>query len=142
MFSKVYVVIGMGLVIGAVLWYISPRSRHKLRRWALIAIAVAIVVAIAYNYSEGDVEVAPPHQETVADLRSNQFQLNPWPGQRMRRMFAIPQPAVTAPWLWHEIGRRENAFDHGARLQEVVEALCRFGYVWRVVEGRCRLQNV
>ncbi|HIV56338.1 MAG TPA: hypothetical protein H9902_00135 [Candidatus Stackebrandtia faecavium] len=66
MFSKVYVIIGMGFVVGAVLWYLSPRARPKLRRWALIAIAVATVVAIAYNYSEADVEVAPP-PVTVVD---------------------------------------------------------------------------
>jgi|GEM_PF-3704481 len=50
--SGFYAVVGMGMMVAAILWIASPRSRHRLRRWAMIAALIALLLAIAYNYSQ------------------------------------------------------------------------------------------
>lgn len=49
-----YVIVGMGMLLAAIVWFVSPRSRHKLRRWAFIAALIALVLAIGYHYSTKD----------------------------------------------------------------------------------------
>lgn len=47
-----YAVVGMGMLVAAILWIASPRSRYKIKRLALLAGLIALVLAIAYNYSQ------------------------------------------------------------------------------------------
>lgn len=57
------------MLVAAIVWLVSPRSRYKLKRLGLIALLIAVVAAIAYRYSDadalsapGDVESAPSQQ--------------------------------------------------------------------------------
>ncbi|GAA4901381.1 hypothetical protein LX16_0436 [Stackebrandtia albiflava] len=49
-----YAVVGMGMMVAAIFWIASPRSRARIRRLALIAGLIALALAIAYNYSQRD----------------------------------------------------------------------------------------
>ncbi|ADD44735.1 hypothetical protein [Stackebrandtia nassauensis] len=49
-----YVLIGMGMLLAAIVWFVSPRSRWKLRRYAFIAALIALLLALGYHYSTKD----------------------------------------------------------------------------------------
>lgn len=52
--SSFYAFLGMAMVVAAIAWYVSPRSRRKIRRLAFIAGLIALFLALAYNYSQKD----------------------------------------------------------------------------------------
>lgn len=54
LFSSFYAIVGIGLLVAAIAWYISPRSRRRIRRYAMIAGLLALALAVAYNYSQED----------------------------------------------------------------------------------------
>lgn len=49
-----YVIVGMGMLVVAIVWFVSPRSRWKIRRWAFIAAIIGLLLAIGYHYSTKD----------------------------------------------------------------------------------------
>lgn len=49
-----YTFVGMAMMVAAIAWVVSPRSRHRIKRLALLAGLVALALAIAYNYSLRD----------------------------------------------------------------------------------------
>lgn len=46
-----YVIVGMGMLVAAIVWFVSPRSRWRIRRYAFIAALLALLLAIGYHYS-------------------------------------------------------------------------------------------
>lgn len=63
--SSFYAVAGMCMVVAAVVWYVSPGSRRKIKRLALIAGLVALALAVAYNYAQKDDGAAPDTVDNV-----------------------------------------------------------------------------
>ncbi|CAM3265379.1 hypothetical protein [Stackebrandtia soli] len=52
--ASFYVVVGIALVVGSIAWMISPRARHRMKRYALMAAVVALILAVLYNYGQRD----------------------------------------------------------------------------------------
>ncbi|MGH8876056.1 MAG: hypothetical protein ACRD0P_01730 [Stackebrandtia sp.] len=60
-----YVLIGVGMLLAAIVWFVSPRSRWKLRRLAFLAAIIALILAIAYHYSTKD---DPPGSSSIGSV--------------------------------------------------------------------------
>ncbi len=49
-----YAMVGMGMVVAAIFWIASPRSRLKIKRLAFLVGVIALLLAVAYNYSQAN----------------------------------------------------------------------------------------
>ncbi|MGH8791264.1 MAG: hypothetical protein ACRDXX_01275 [Stackebrandtia sp.] len=58
--SAFYVVVGIAMMFAAVAWFVSPRSRYKIKRLALLGLVIAVVLAIAWRYSQEDMSLDAP----------------------------------------------------------------------------------
>ncbi|HZE37390.1 MAG TPA: hypothetical protein VE172_01120 [Stackebrandtia sp.] len=56
--DKFYVLIGAGMLVAAIVWYVSPRSRRRIRRLAVAAALIALLLAVGYDYAHRD-DAAP-----------------------------------------------------------------------------------